>query len=636
MKRSILIISLVIALVGISAFLSVMGYNETKKVLSYFEDNNEHSALLKMVNDQYDVNNKLSKAINNRKYTLDNAYVELNPYGISPLSAIIIFSTPSETEVQVYVNNVYMTTMESGKKHSIPIYGMYEDYENIIKLVTKDTEKEYVIKTNKSNLAYPLDVKKTSGQINSEEMYFTVASYETWLTGWDSSGKLRFYLTEDMRMDVEWLDNGHFIIGTSIGQYAENFLGFFEMDYLGKIYNYYTMEHGFSFESQILKNGNIMSAGGDTPVYFNHQVIYEMNPTTGKTVAMVDLYDIFKSIDETFPDKYLAQAAIRNGFYYHEETDELVISFRGINTVFSINFKTKQLNWIFTSPENEVFKNEVWEQYLVKSDKFNYPWGQHSPQITKDGYIAFFNNGYDRYLGFENGYDDQVASYKDNYSRAEIYEIKNMKANLVWKYDGNKKYFSHQYGSFRELDNGNRFINFGYVLKDNYRQNQNATLSEAENNPEHIYSFIIELDKDDNVLFEATCEEGKYRAFKHHLYNKTTSNVDVTLLNIFNSIPDSALDEANYHSLDLESATNYLYTVEFTKNTFTTNYDILSTDDIKLYFLNKTGKIYTLNYKDANNPQLKRIFNINLSGGAYALFIGINDQLYKTNQTINF
>ena len=36
-------------------------------------------------------------------------------------------------------------------------------------------------------------------------------------------------------------------LGTAQGQFAENFVGFAEMDYLGKIYNYYTFIVLFSF-----------------------------------------------------------------------------------------------------------------------------------------------------------------------------------------------------------------------------------------------------------------------------------------------------------------------------------------------------------------------------------------------------
>ncbi len=633
-KKSLIVMIPIILIVGLSAILCIISYNATKKMHNYFAGE-EQTAIIPLVTNQVDINRRLDKVANDTKYTLKNAYVELNPYKISPLSAIIIYTSKSNETVDVYINGNFSTQMESSKKHIIPIYGLYENMENKVKLVANGEEVEYSIKTEASNIAYPLEVLEKSAKINNEDIYFTVASYATWLTGWDASGKLRFYLTEDMRMDVEWLDNGHFIIGTSQGQFAENFLSFVEMDYLGKIYNFYTMKNGFSFESQILSNGHIMSAGGTTPVYIKEQVIYEMDPQTGKVVSDINLAQIFKSIDSTFDDTYLGQKAIRNGFYLNEENNEMIVSFRGIDTVFCVDYKEKKLKWIFTNPNNKAFKAPVWDQYRIKSSKDNYPWGQHSPKITSDGLIAFFNNGYERINGFEAGGPDNVSHYKNNYSRAEIYEIKDMKAKLVWSYDENKKVFSHQYGSIDVYDDNSKLINFGYVLDDDYRASASATLSNSEKNPDHIHALIIEVDKNDNIIFKAKCEEGKYRAFKHHLYNKTTSNMDVAKLNIFNSLDSDKLEEKTTKDLNLEDSVEWINSCNFTKNTFKTDFNIKEDDEVKLYFVNKGGKINILTYKEKGNKQINRIFNIELNG-KYALYIDINGTIYDTKKIIQF
>ncbi len=332
-KKTIIVMIPIILLIVISGLLSIITYRETKKMHNYFEGE-EQTAIIPLVTNQESINKRLDAISNDTRYTFEQAYVELNPYKISPLSAIIIYSSKSDESVEVYINGKKVTKMDASKKHIIPIYGLYEDMENKVKLVANNKEIEYSIRTEASNIAYPLEVLEKSEKVNNEDLYFTVASYATWLTGWDSEGKLRFYLTEDMRMDVEWLDNGHFIIGTSQGQFAENFLSFVEMDYLGKIYNYYTMKNGFSFESQILNNGNIMSAGGVTPVYVKEQLIYEMNPKTGEVVSDINLAKIFKEIDPEFDDTYLGQKAIRNGFYLNEKNNEMIVSFRGIDTVF--------------------------------------------------------------------------------------------------------------------------------------------------------------------------------------------------------------------------------------------------------------------------------------------------------------
>ena len=631
-KKVVLVSIPILILIGISAVLGIYVFNETTNLSEYLKKE-EQTALLQQVSNQKEVNRKLADIEKSSKYTFENAYVELNPYGISPLSAIIIFQTKEESEVKVYLNGDLITTMEPTKKHTIPVYGLFEDYENIVELEIGEQTQEYKIKTKKSNLNYPLEVLEKNNY-NKNDFYFTVASYETYLTGWDVDGNLRFYLTVDNRMDVEWLDNGHFLIGTSQGQFAENFIGFAEMDYLGKIYNYYTMENGYSFEFQALENGNYLAAGGLRGIYITEQVVYEMNPKNGNTTKVVNLSKIFKKIDPSFPDNLLAQKAIRNGFYLDEETRDLVVSFRGIDAVFCINYDTEEMKWVFTDPANELFQSTVWDNYKLELVSGRYPLGQHSPQITEEGYIAFFNNGYNRYHGFENGGEDYVIKYKDNYSSAEVYDIKDMKATLVWEDTQDKKVFSHQYGSFRYNDDGTKLIGYGYTQDYDMRNNSEWKLSESEQSPDHIHALLVEYDEDDEILFKAKSEEGKYRVFKHHMYNETTKNVLVNQLNTFNKVKEDKLEKLTYRETNIKTSEEWIYSVDFTQNTFKTNYTIQETDEIKLLFMNESGMIYSLTYKSKDNKTINRIFNVNLPNDKYALFISVNDTIYNANRVI--
>lgn len=625
-----IVISILLVLLII---LFVIKGSSNKKIEDKYINGESISSIANLVNNQYSINEKLNSIVNNKKYTFEDPYIELNPYKISPLSAIIIFQTDNNEELKLYINGKYETTFESSKKHIIPIYGLREDFDNVIKLETSISTIEHTIKTEASNIKYPLKIAKS---YKTDDLYFTVASYETYLTAWDYEGNLRFYLTTDNRMDVEWLENGHFIIGVTHGQFAENFLGFVEMDYLGKIYNYYTMENGFSFESQILSNGNIMSAGGSEAVYIRNQVIYEMNPMNGQKVSEINFTDIIKNIDPSFDEKYLGQKAIRNGFYYNEDTKELIVSFRGWDAIVSVNYETKQLNYIFTNPNNELFKNSVWDKYIIKLESGRYPLGEHSPKITNEGNIAFFNNGYNRYHGFENGGNDSVTSYSNNYSSAEIYKIDNMKARLVWKFDANKRLFSHQYGSISIDDDNKKLVNFGYVLKDDYRKSEKNTLSNAEASSDNIYARIYEIDNNNNIVFDAVCEEGKYRVFKHKLYTKNSKNTEVYRLNSFNTIPKIDLSIKTQKDINLVNMNEWIYSAELTRNTFVTNYDINQDDTIKLYLMNNDGKVYMLSYHDKNDSFKGRIFNIEIPSGKYALFIELNNQLYNPNRIYDF
>ena len=629
-KRRILISSIII--ITCIGFLSLLSFHKKENNLITGDIT---SAFLPIVNNQEVINKKLEKIANDSKYTFESPYVELNPYKISPLSAIIIFNTDEVKSIDVYINDVYFTKMEESKKHIIPIYGLYENYDNIVKLVSDAGELQYLIKTEKSNIEYPLEVVEKSELLEKDNLYFTVASYATWLTGWDIDGNLRFYLTEDYRMDVEWLDNGHFLIGTTQGQNREQFLGFFEMDFLGKIYNYYILEHGYSFEFQILKNGNYMLAGGNEPVYMTDQYIYELNPADGNVVSEINLSDIIRGLDSNFPEKYLGASVIRNGFYFDEETHELVVSFREINTILSFDYDNKTLNWIFTDPNNELFASDVWNQYKVISANGRYPLGQHTPSITSDGYLAFYNNGYDRYAMSNGVASDNVSDYKDAYTSVEIYEIKNNRATLKWNYDYNKSLLSIKYGLFRVIDNNHKLINNGYVLKDEYRAFAGSSINQTESGPDNIYAMILELDEKDNVVFKAICEEGKYRVFKHNLYNEVTSNMEISKLNIIETIKEEAYEKIDKDDYDLDNTLEYINKFEYTKNTFTTDYNIEEGDTVELLFLSNKDS-YKFTYKEKDSSNINRVFNLNLPKDTYRFYIKINDAIYNTNKAYKY
>jgi hypothetical protein len=623
--KKVVISIIILILIIFGGYFIYFNYNTNKVDMS----GKEVSLLLDQVNDQKDINAKLDKISLSKTYTFSNPYVELNPYGISPLSAIIIFNTSESTEVEVYINDDSYTKMESSISHVIPIYGLLEDYDNVIRMVINGEESIVNIKTDKSNINYPLNVEYASSTLNNETLYFTTASYETYFTGWDIEGNLRFYLTVDNRMDVEWLDNGHFLIGVSQGQSREQFIGFVEMDYLGKIYNYYTLENGYSFEFQILSDGTYMLAGGDKAVYMDHQMVYQIDPSNGNKLSELDIYEVIKAIDPDFKDKFLGASVIRNGFYYNEETNELLVSFRDINTIFSFNYKNKTLNWVFVDPDNEEFSSSVWDDYKIEVESGRYPLAQHTPQITKDGYIAFFNNGYDRYKVYTLNQSDAVSDFSDAYSSCEVYKIEDKKAKLVWSYDNNKSLFSIKYGLFRYNDDDTKLMNFGYILTDEYRSNSSNSIKASENLIDSMYAMIIELDSEDNVIFKATSDEGKFRVFKHNLYNETTENVSLTTLNIYNTIEDDKLSTTNIKDVNLDNAEEWIYTFELTDNTLTTNYSITETDKLDIYFVNSKGKIYILNYKNSNNTNANRIFNLSIPNDKYKVYVSLNDILYK-------
>ena len=69
--------------------------------------------------------------------TIDNPKIIVNPYNISPLTALIMFETKDLTAPTVKIvgkdeNTTFEKTFTPNKKHILPIYGLYPDKNNEI------------------------------------------------------------------------------------------------------------------------------------------------------------------------------------------------------------------------------------------------------------------------------------------------------------------------------------------------------------------------------------------------------------------------------------------------------------------------------------------------------------------------
>ena len=594
---------------------------------NYIDDNMiTNYSISKLLVEQEKINDEIKNISNSNKYNFDNPKVMVNPFKISPLTALIIFNTDVDTSISVNVNNEYCFETEVSSNHLIPIYGLYENKRNIVTLKQSNMDEKIVeIITDKSSNINELNVIKTrSGSVN--DLYFMTSPVGTSASAYDKNGNLKWYLTEKFTMDFEWLDNGHFLVGIKESDVSDRKIGFVEMDYLGKIYNYYVLKHGYEFEFQALKNGNYMLCGGDSAIFYDKAWIYEID-INGNVVSHLDLYDVFTSVDSDFDKSKLNYKMIRNAFYYNEDTKEIVISLRGLNSVVSINYETKEINYIF-APKG--IYSDKFDKYMVDLKSGRYPLGIHSVFMTEYGYVGFINNGYDRFNGFEVGGIDDVSHYKDCYSSVEIYDIKDKKANLVWSFDADKKIFTHQYGSFNIYGN-TKLINFGWTLKDEYRKKEDATLSESEKNTDNTYAKIFEINEEDEIIFEATIEDGKYRIFKHSLYLDIIDDFDYSSSNFYNTMSISNIETIKTKSIEDKLNKAYLFenNITFTKYSLDTDFIFDTYDSVEILLVDKKNS-YKVKYKEENKKVIKNL-NIDLKKGEYALYLIINDIYFKTN-----
>ena len=167
MKKNRIIIVLSILIFLISIFM--LKYNDDNSLF-----NNKYVYNLNVNYDdiQNNIDKEISKYIKNKKISMSNPKVILDPYNSSPLTALVIFYTKDSTSIKLYINDIYMTTVEKSKSHIIPIYGLREDYNNIIKLIDDNNNESIInIKTDKLENSNFYTYKSTNN--TNEHLFIT-------------------------------------------------------------------------------------------------------------------------------------------------------------------------------------------------------------------------------------------------------------------------------------------------------------------------------------------------------------------------------------------------------------------------------------------------------------------------------
>lgn len=82
-------------------------------------------------------------------YTLEQPLVQLNPYLIAPLTAMVLFSTatPVEAEIRVLGKTKpadVVHTFPAATEHILPVYGLYDGYSNTVEITLSDGRKNSV------------------------------------------------------------------------------------------------------------------------------------------------------------------------------------------------------------------------------------------------------------------------------------------------------------------------------------------------------------------------------------------------------------------------------------------------------------------------------------------------------------
>ena len=173
-------------------------------------------------------------------YTIDEPNVIVNPYGNSPLTALIMFETEDNVSVKITIegkdeHTTFTNTFAESKEHYLPVYGLYAGTTNEVIVEIDDETKTIEIETEElpDDIAIPESVYADKTELDNE-LYFFTPSSSGYTCAYDVNGDIRWYFTNYALWKIDRLKNGHLLVSTERLINSPYYMtGLYEMDLFG-------------------------------------------------------------------------------------------------------------------------------------------------------------------------------------------------------------------------------------------------------------------------------------------------------------------------------------------------------------------------------------------------------------------
>lgn len=586
-------------------------------------------------------------------YTYENPKVIVNPYGNSPLTALVIFETKDLTAPSITIqgkdkNTTFTNTFVPGKTHILPVYGLYPGIENKVILKVNNNTIELKIKTDKlpEDMIIPTNIEAIKNEL-SNELYFVTPSSKGYTAAYDVNGDVRWFITNSYIWDIKRLNNGHLLLSSErLINPPYYTTGLVEIDLMGKIYYEYSMPGGYHHDVYEMENGNLLVASNDFEDGTVEDYIVLVNREDGSIIKTWDLKDILPT---TYGLNVMATDYDwfhNNSVWYDKKTNSITLSGRHQDAVINIDFETGELNWIIGDPNN--WNAEYLKYFFTAGTKFEWQYAQHAAEVLPDGNIFIFDNGNNR-----SKIKEEFVDANNNYSRGVIYKINtnNMTIEQVWQFgkELGAKFYSPYISDVDYLNKNHYLIlSGGNAMKDGNYLNVPAGLDNADT----LRSTLVEI-KNDKVIFEMILPTNNYRAEKLSLYagNSYYLNEAKILGNMGETKTDKNI--STLFSKDIDETylnKNISISKEMDRLVFKGTFD---KDDKVAIILNGVFSKKTYNVRVSTKPYTAMcvdIFNENNKNGItvnkyindigmqgkYYIYVKINDTIYDPNLYIQY
>lgn len=226
-------------------------------------------------------------------YDIDNPNIIVNPYGNSPLTAIVLFTSDGYSEVSITIKGKYDNdinyTFPRDKYHLIPVYGLYADYDNTVIIRCEGSEKIINIKTE----TLPEDFTFNDNMIYDNYSFYN----ENYPYAVDSYGDVRWYLNEHYFGNITVLDNSNIIIGSNYYTEEEDgTISFYKMNLLGKIYGEYLLEEDYYGLNSIYEDNILVKSDKYLVIDLQTGNVIEELDEVDDSIFGNNVFDLYKNV----------------------------------------------------------------------------------------------------------------------------------------------------------------------------------------------------------------------------------------------------------------------------------------------------------------------------------------------------
>ena len=525
---------------------------------------------------QIETAEKIEADILSGDYSMVSPYIQVDPYGLSPLSVLVAFANDDSIDYTFTVKSnigedgdlTFHGSNQNGYVYGA-LSGLNVDGETTIEIHGSDgSSHEFNVTSNPipKDAFESATVTIDAGKLPTNTLLITSPSSSGYVSGYDTYGQLRFIINQMLIWDTNVTNDGYLTVSNeTLLDLPYYFSGFYCIDFTGHIAKQYVIEGGYHHDVDQMPNGHYLLASDDLNRDTVEDVIKEIDDQTGEVVNTIDLTtrldpNTGKSINWTESDWFH-----NNSVEYDPIDQTILLSGRHQDVVVELSYPEGELIGLIGSPEGW---SDAYLPYFYTpiGDGFEYQWAQHAASYNDTHQLMLFDNGMYRSKD-PNG----AVDAKDNYSRFVLYELNKADHTIsqVFEYgkDRGYTYYSPYISDVDQIQDDMYLITSGGI---SYLDGQINNMPSSLTSYDTLEAYLTIID-DGEAIFEIMLPTNIYRG----------ECIDVSTMNFsgFDYHGYGALEETPYTRDPSYDLTNALTADQAASLGFT-----LSQDDYRILF----------------------------------------------------